>query len=223
MKNRILILAIGLFSFSTLFTVSCQKEDVKAVETSLETKLANDQRFENTILAATALGTSLDITSLSSEENIQELTAIAERINSKTATAADYQRVKDISGVTFEEMINKLGNFNLALAELNKAYPELASMKQDDLSSLFTATIKSDSKLSNLIANPAQHSEFMKVAACPLQDICKLAVTLTNLFAGNAICAAIGISIPVIGDLVCKLVLTLGVGILNGICGALPC
>lgn len=222
MKRNLLVLAIAVFGLSSVLTVSCKKEAAVVAEQTLEDKLSADARFIATIEAAAEMGTSLNVESLSNTQNIEELKVIAAKINNKTANSAEYDRVKEIAGVSFEEMIGSLGKFNMALSELNKAYPELASMPSDELSAIVTKAIKDNSELTNFLSNPINGGEFMK-AGCPLQDICKLAVTLTNLFAGNAICAALGISIPVIGDIVCRLVLTLGVAILNGICGALPC
>ena len=222
MKKSILLLAISLFSFSTLMTVSCKKETEKVVEQSLEEKLSVDARFKTAIEAATSMATSFNVESLSNPQNIEALKNIATKINNKTATAADYDKVQQIAGVSYNDLIGSLARYNTALSELNNAYPELASMSQDQVAAIVTKSIKANNQLNKMVASPAVIGEFAK-AACPLQDVCKLAVTLTNLFAGNAICAAIGISIPVIGDIVCKLILTLGVGILNGICGALPC
>ena len=222
MKKHFYLLAAAVLSFSTIFTVSCSKDaDVVEVQ-SLEDRLSADARFATTIESASQLATSLNVESLSAPENIEEMKALAQKINNKTATPADYERVKEISGASFEDMMNNLGKFTLALSDLSKAYPELENMSPDEMSAVFGKAIQNNSKLNELLANPVNAGEFMK-AGCPLQDICKLAVTLTNLFAGNAICAALGISIPVIGDIVCRLVLTLGVAILNGICGVLPC
>jgi hypothetical protein len=222
MKRNIFLLAVAIFSFSTIFSVSCKKETEAIAEQSLEDRLSVDARFVTTIETATELATSLNIESLSTAQNIEEMKYIAEKINNKTATPADFARVQEIAGLSFEDMMSHLGKFNLALSDLNKAYPELANMPTDELAAVVTKAIQNNSELNNLVAHPIQTGEYFK-AGCPLQDICKLAVTLTNLFAGNAICAALGISIPIIGDIVCRLVLTLGVAILNGICGALPC
>lgn len=224
MKKRILFLAFAVFAMSATVLVSCNKDSISAVDQSLEARLSKDARFENTIVAATDLGLSLNIEALNQEANIQALKMIALRIENKTATPADYEQVKAITGLPYEAFIAKLKTFGESLYELNKAYPELADMKQEDLSSTFGKAIKANPEINNLVVNPVLVGETLRVGACPLQDICKLAVALVKIFAGDTICAAIGVAtIPIIGGLICQLILTLGVAILNGICGVLPC
>ena len=97
-------------------------------------------------------------------------------------------------------------------------------MNQEEMSATFGKAIKANPEISNLVANPVLVDQTMRFAACPLQDICKLAVALVKIFAGDTVCAAIGVAtIPIIGGLICQLILTLGVAVLNGICGVLPC
>lgn len=224
MKKRILFLAFSIFAMSAVVLVSCNKDSISAVDQSLEARLSKDAKFENTILAATDLGLSLNIEALSKDANIQTLKMIALRIENKTATPADYEQVQAITGLPYEAFIEKLSAFGKTLYELNQAYPELAKMKQEDMSAAFGKAIKANPEINNLIVTPVLVNETMRVAACPLQDICKLAVALTKIFAGDTICAAIGVAtIPIVGGLLCQLVLTLGVAILNGICGVLPC
>ena len=222
MKKRILFLLFSVIAIVSVVIVACNKDNPLAVTPPLENRLAKDVLFKNTILAATDMGMSLDIESLSTESNIDQLKMIAVKIDNKTATAADYDKIKTITGVSYDDFIAKLQNFGKALYALDKAYPELGKMKPDEMSLTFTKAIKASPEINSLVANPLGAS--LRVANCPLRDLCKLAVTLAKIFGGDALCALIGTStIPIIGGLLCQLILSIGVNILNGICMALPC
>ncbi len=211
-----------LIIVSAISFVSCQKE-TKVTKDTLESRLANDDVFKNVLTAAAEMGTQLNADALSNENNITTLQDIVGRINNQTATAADYANVKTITGVTYDEFIKTLQNFGLTLNELNKKYPELGKMNQADLSAIVTKSIQSNPDLQEFVSNP-NGTELLRINGCPLRDLCNLAVTLTRLFAGETICAAINVTtIPVVGGILCQLVLNLGVGILTGICNALPC
>ncbi|QQR96804.1 MAG: hypothetical protein IPK18_07705 [Sphingobacteriales bacterium] len=151
-----------------------------------------------------------------------ELETLATKINNKTATAADYDKVEQIVGVPYDEFIVKVRDFALALNDLNKAYPELSKMKQADVQATLTKAIELNPELKNSLGNSLVING--RTEACPLRDICNLAVTLTKLFAGDAICLAINVTtVPVVGGLLCSLVLNIGAGLLTAICNALPC
>jgi len=110
----------------------------------------------------------------------------------------------------------------LSLNDLNKAFPELSEMKQAELQATLTKAIELNPELRNSLGKSIVVNG--RTEACPLRDICNLAVTLTKLFAGDAICVAINVTtIPVIGGLLCTLVLNIGAGLLTTICNALPC
>lgn len=222
-KHFLPILMLFIIAFTTFTFVSCNKEVANVTSNdALDTKLSNDILFKNTIDAAAQLGLTLNVDALSNNKNITELETLATKINNKTASTADYARVQVIVGVSYDELIASLQKFGLALNELNKKYPELAKMDQTEMASTFTKAIQSNTDLQNFVNNPT--NQVLRVAGCPLRDICNLAVTLTKLFAGDAICTAINVTtIPVVGGLLCQLVLNLGVGILTGICNALPC
>jgi hypothetical protein len=205
-----------------LLVGSCNKDVTSASSSSLESTLSKDAAFSDVLKSAADLGMKLNITSLSNESNMAELQVIAAKINTKSASSADYKRVQEITGVTYNDFVASLQKFGTSLNTLNTKYPELGKMKQQELSALFTKAIQTNPALQSFVANPT--GEVMKTAGCPLRDICNLAVVLTKLFAGDTICTAISVStIPVIGGILCQLILTLGVGILTGICNALPC
>ncbi|MDB5226741.1 MAG: hypothetical protein JWN78_934 [Bacteroidota bacterium] len=222
MKKHLHSLLLMFVCTSSLLIGSCNKEAAVVAQQSIETRLANDPVFKNTLTAAADLGMNLNIESLSKESNIADLKSIAERINNKTATAQDYARIKEITGVSYADFIAQLQKFALSLNDLNKKYPELSKMKQAELSSTVTKAIQLNPALQSFVNNPT--GKALKVAACPLRDICNLAVVLVKLFGGDAICTAISVStIPVIGGILCQLILSVGVSILVGICNALPC
>ena len=207
---------------SSLLIESCNKEVAAVKQQSIESRLANDPLFKNTLTAAADLGMNLNIESLSKESNIVDLKSIAEKINNKTASTQDYARIKEITGVPYADFIAQLQKFAISLNDLNKKYPELSKMKEAEVSAAVTKAIQLNPALQSFVNNPT--GKAMKAAACPLRDICNLAVVLVKLFGGDAICTAISVStIPIIGGILCQLVLSVGVSILAGICNALPC
>lgn len=204
-----------------LFTGSCSKEN-KLAPATLEEKIAKDASLKQAIESATDLYQSLSKTYVQNPAESAELEQLAAKINNKTATAQDFSRVQQITGVSYDVFIGKIRNFALALNNLNKSYPELSKMKQQDLQKTLSKAIELNPELKNSLGKATVING--RTEACPLRDICNLAVTLTKLFAGDAICTAISVTtIPVVGGLLCSLVLSLGAGLLTAICNALPC
>lgn len=199
---------------------ACEKA-VK-IQPSLEERISNDANLRKAIDNATDLYSSLSRTYVDNPQLNTELEALATKINNKTATSKDYDRVQEIVGLSYDNFVGKIRNFALALNDLNESYPELSKMNQADLQKTLTSAIELNPELRNSLGKSLVING--KTEACPLRDICNLAVGLTKLFAGDAICAAINVTtIPVVGGLLCSLVLNLGAGLLTAICNALPC
>lgn len=215
--NKISILLVAV-----LLTLSCSKTEVVQTDT-LEERIAKDASLKKSIDAATELYSNLYRTYINNSDQYNaELQGIIERINNKTATDADYARVEAITGTSYDEFVGGIKKFATSLAELNNQYPELSKMKASDLQTTFENAIKLNPELQGSLGVSAVVNG--RVEACPLRDICNLAVALTKLFAGDPICAAIGVTtIPVVGGLLCSIVLNIGSAILVGICNALPC
>lgn len=221
MKKSIFSLLSVVLVASTLF-VSCNKVADVTSAPPLEERLSKDKVLSDAIAAATDLYLKTSNGTLSEPNSIPALEAIAVKINNKTASTADYQAVEAIVGMSYNDFIQELQNFGIALSKVNEKYPELAKMNQADLQATFKKSIELNPTLQNSLGASALVDG--RVTACPLRDICNLAVTLTRIFAGDAICAAINVTtIPVVGGLLCTLVLNLGVGLLTAICNALPC
>lgn len=221
MKKLLLLPMLAMLSI--VFFPSCNKDVAEEVkqETSLSARLANDKSFSDVVNSAVALYKSTSTDLLDNEVKINELKAIAVKINNKTATAEDKVRAEALLGVSFDEYVIKLKDYGVALASLDKKFPELKNMSNDTQSSLFADAMKQNTEL-NALMQPQMVNG--RVVACPLRDICKLAVSLAAMFGGEALCTAIDVStIPIIGGLLCRLIITLGTNILNGICMALPC
>ena len=222
MKKTFLTL-FAIVLVTSLSFISCKKTaDIASSSLSLEQKLAKDVVLSNAIEAAKDLYLKTSGGTLNDAKSITALKSIVEKINNKTATTADYSKAEAILGMSYDGFIKELQSFGIALAKVNEKYPELAKMKQTELQATFAKAIQLNPTLKSSLGIDAVVNG--KVAACPLRDICNLAVTLTKLFAGDAICVAINVTtIPVIGGLLCQLVLNLGAGLLSGICNALPC
>ena len=222
MKKTFLSLISALLVASTLF-VSCKKtEDAITNNAPIEQRLSKDVVLTNAIAAAKDLYLKTSGGTLNDPKSISTLQAIVAKVNNKTATAADYATAEAILGMPYDAFIKEMQNFGVALNEVNKKYPELAKMNNTELQATFAKAIELNPELKNSLGNTALVNG--RSVACPLRDICNLAVTLTKLFAGDAICAAISVStIPVVGGLLCTLILNIGVGLLTGICNALPC
>ncbi len=220
-KTFLSVIAIVLVA--CLSFVSCQKTtELTGSPASLEQKLAKDQVLTDAINAAKDLYLKTSGGTLNDANSLTELQAIIAKVNNKTATSADLTKAATILGMPYESFIKEIQEFGVALGKVNEKYPELSKMNSSDLQATFTKAIELNPELKNSLGADAIVNG--KVMACPLRDICNLAVTLTKMFAGDAICAAINVTtIPVVGGLLCSLVLNLGAGLLTGICNALPC
>lgn len=222
MKKQIILFSSALLIAVTFF-VACQKATPDVAKThSLSERIGHDVAFAKTIESATNLYTSTSGGSLNNSASIAELQIIIAKVNNKTATSGDYARAESILGLPYDEFIKKLQDFGISLNDLSKKFPELSKMNKTDMQNTFTEAIKLNPELQNSLGNSVAING--RITACPLRDICNLAVQLTNIFGGSAICAAINVTtIPVIGGLLCTLILNIGVSILTGICNALPC
>ncbi len=211
---------LAIFLAVILFTGACSKES--NLKPTLEDRISQDVNLKKAIDNATDLYTSLSREYVQTAAQNSELELLANKINNKTATAADYARVQQIVGMPYDEFIGKVRNFALSLNDLAKSNPELAKMDAAQAQKVLTKAIDSNPELRSSLGKTLVING--KAEKCPLRDICNLAVTLTKMFAGDAICVAINVTtIPVVGGLLCSLVLNLGAGLLTAICNALPC
>ncbi|MCB9033877.1 MAG: hypothetical protein H6553_08575 [Chitinophagales bacterium] len=224
MKKRILAIVFMTLSIVALNT-SCKKVEAIApteTQTQLSSQLANDDALVEAIVAAKDLYVNMNQELLNNDVAIARLKNIIDKMNAGTASTAEIQEATDLLGMSYDDFIARLKVFGTSLAGLANKYPELSKMDQTQLQDVFATAIKENPSLQQELGTPALING--RVQACPLRDICNLAVTLTNLFAGQTICAAIGVTtIPVVGGLLCQIILQLGVAILTGICNALPC
>jgi hypothetical protein len=212
---------LTLIIVSVIMLSSCSKTEKLATET-LEERISKDVSLRMAVDNAVSLYTTVSRTYINNPQMSEELEILATKINNKTATSNDYKRVEEIVGVPYDVFIGKLKDFALSLHELNKKYPELSKMKQASLQATLTKAIDLNPTLKNSLGNNLLING--RTEACPLRDICNLAVVLTKIFAGDAICLAINVTtIPVVGGLLCSLVINVGAGLLTAICNALPC
>lgn len=212
---------LTLIIVSVIMLSSCSKTEKLATET-LEERISKDVSLRMAVDNAVSLYTTVSRTYINNPQMSEELEILATKINNKTATSNDYKRVEEIVGVPYDVFIGKLKDFALSLHELNKKYPELSKMKQASLQATLTKAIDLNPTLKNSLGNSLLING--RTEACPLRDICNLAVVLTKIFAGDAICLAINVTtIPVVGGLLCSLVINVGAGLLTAICNALPC
>ena len=212
---------ISIVLLGAIVFVSCSKTD-KIVNESLEQRISKDATLRKAVDNAVNLYSGVSRAYINNPTLNNELEVLATKINNKTATSTDYDRIEQIVGVPYDDFITKIKDFALALNDLNIKYPELSKMKQAELQATLTKAIDLNPELKNSLGKSIVING--RTEACPLRDICNLAVTLTRLFAGEAICLAINVTtIPVVGGLLCSLVLSIGAGLLTAICNALPC
>lgn len=109
----------------------------------------------------------------------------------------------------------------VSLVKMYERHPELGQLSQEEANALFSRVISNNHELMDLVAG----LDGAAFKACPLKDLCGLAVTIGNLFLRPVVCDAIvgAITIPIIGPLVCNVAMLLITGLLNGVCDALPC
>jgi len=94
--NRIaIILAV------VLFTGTCSK--VGNLQPTLEERISTDASLQKAIDNATDLYTSLSKAYVENDDESNELELLVAKINNKTATSADYDRVQQIVGLSYDD------------------------------------------------------------------------------------------------------------------------
>lgn len=127
-------------------------------------------------------------------------------------------RANDASQEAQDAVVGEIG---ISLVKMYERYPELGQLSQEEANALFSRVISNNEVLMDLVAG----LDGAAFKACPLKDLCGLAVTIGNLFLRPVVCDAIvgAITIPIVGPALCNIAMLLITGLLNGICDALPC
>jgi len=204
---------------TAMFFVGCKKETQPIVEKTLESRLAEDEAFRALLVNATELATSVSGTEDLSAEDVALIQSILAK--GDKASAQEIAAAQELLGISAADFSKGLNNFFSSLATLNEKYPELAKMDQNQLQ----VTINKAFEL-----NPTLKADISAVAvangkaACVGPNICKLAILLAKTFGGTALCGVIGVStIPVVGGVLCTVIVTLAGNVLTALCDLIPC
>lgn len=113
------------------------------------------------------------------------------------------------------------GDIAISLVKVYERNPELGNMNETEVAAVFSKVIANNESLMDIVTG-LDGAAFKK---CPLKDVCKLAVTIGNLFLKPVLCDAIvgAVTIPVVGPALCNIAMILVTGLLNGVCDIVPC
>ncbi|MEZ5004477.1 MAG: hypothetical protein R2730_15700 [Chitinophagales bacterium] len=212
MKKLSTYLLLLMMAVASLSMTSCSKEEL--AQKSMPEVLSEDIVFENAVKA------SLELTLLAKENNWQANAEQIKNLLDKIAAgdAASETELTNLLGMTKEAYYSQLESFGEAIVNLNNKYPELNQMSATEKQSVYATAIAGNEALQQYVTEMQE-----QFRGCLVQDICTGIVTLAALIGGPFLCDAIAGAVPIIGPLLCNLVLDIAQDLLNGICMALPC
>lgn len=146
---------------------------------------------------------------------IQELVRKAE---GRDLTAAETAQLESLIGMDLAAYTRLMTDFGNAWNGLLEKYPALADMSAAERQAIFAEAVGNNEVL---LAHLAEVQEMMR--ACLWQDLCGLVVNIAELVGGPLLCDLIANAVPIIGPLLCNIVLDIAKDLLMGICALLPC
>lgn len=203
----LLLMMVGFLSIT-----SCTKEEL--AQKSITEVLSEDLVFEN------AIKESLDLTLVAKANDWQNNAVAIKNLLDRSSNgdaSADIE-LTNLLGMTKEAYFSQLESFGDAIVKLNNKYPELNNMSATEKQVLIADAISQNENIQLYVAELQE-----QFRGCLVQDICTGIVSLAALIGGPILCDAIAGGIPIVGPLLCNLVLGIAQDLLNGVCMALPC
>lgn len=208
-----LFYSVFLFVASATVMTSCQKEVAPIVEQSLSAKLSKDANFQKMMETTVSMSKTFTGNAISQEDGALVLDIIKK---GNKASKSEIAFVKSTLGSTPEAFGNQLSTFLGSIAELEKSY-KLSELNQAELNTAISGALE---------LNPALKQQLTSAngkAAVNGAGICRLVVLLASTFGGTALCGVIGVTtIPVIGGVLCTVLVGLATNILNAACDLIP-
>lgn len=202
------LMLAGVLSFT-----SCSKVEELPQKVTSEI-LTNDVVFEN------AIKSSLDVVVVAQQNNWQansdEIARLLTLANNGDATA-DAQ-LTSLLGMNRTAYISFMEDFAVSINNLNEKYPSLVDMSSAEKTALYSAAITGNENIQIYVA---QLQESFR--GCFVQDLCTGIVNIAALIGGPVLCDVIANAVPIVGSLLCNLVLDIAKDLLYGVCNALPC
>lgn len=204
----LLLMLIGIISFS-----SCSKIEEQPIKVTSEI-LTNDVVFED------AIKSSLEVVVLAQQNNWQsnssEIARLLELANNGDINAES--SLEELIGMSRASYLTLMEDFATSINDLNVKYPSLQDMSQAERTALYSSAIENNESIQNYVAELKD-----SFRGCFIQDLCNGIVNIAALIGGPALCDVIANAVPVVGPLLCNLVLDIAKDLLFGICNALPC
>ena len=211
-----LFYSLFLFVASATVMTSCQKEVAPIVEQSLSAKLSKDDNFKKMMSSTVSMSTSLTGNAISQEDGQLILDIIKK---GKNASISEKAFVQSTIGASPEIFGAELTSFLGSLAELEKSY-KLSELNQAELNTAISGALDLNPTLKKQLTSSVNING---KAAVNGAGICRLVVLLASTFGGTALCGVIGVAtIPVIGGVLCTVLVGLATNILNAACDLLP-
>lgn len=211
-----LFYSVFLFVASASFLTSCQKEVAPIVEQSLSAKLSQDDNFKKMMESTVAMANTFSGDAISTEDGVLILNIIKK---GNKASASEVKFVKDKLGASPEVFGAELTTFLTSVENLEKSY-KLSELNQSELNTAISGAMDLNPTLKQQLTTSANVNG---KAAVNGAGICRLVVLLASTFGGTALCGVIGVAtIPVVGGVLCTVIVGLATNILNAACDLIP-
>ncbi len=208
--KKVLMYCLVLSISTTLLFTSCSKQDVVL---EAQTEISHDEQFLD------AVKSSLDIVIVAQDNNWLGNAEQISELLSKTGNDASAQtELESLLGMSQEAYLEQMKSFAFSINNLFESRPEMKDMTSAERQAFFADAIAQNEELAAYV------SELQAgLRGCLLQDICNLVVTLAELIGGPFLCDYLANAVPVVGPILCTIILDIASDLLTGICNVLPC
>ena len=197
--RKIKPIVLFLFLAAVVSFTSCSKVEELPKQITSDV-LASDLVFEN------AIKSTLEFVAVSQannwEANGEEIYRLMNLADNGDATAN--ASLTELLGMERTAYVSFIEEFAVNVNNLNEKYPSLLDMNSAEKNALYAAAITSNENIQSFVFELQE-----TYRACLAQDICNGVVNLAALIGGPVLCDVIANAIPVVGSLVCNLVLDL--------------
>ncbi len=210
MKRLFMFCLLLSMTGTTLFN-SCTTEEPQRL---IQDELLADSEFTD------AVKSSLDVVILAQENNWIEN---AEQIKDLVVRANDGDQLAEaemtsLLGMTRQEYLSHIESFAMAINDMYTKYPQIGEMSNEERQALFTDVIGQNEELQVYILQLQE-----ELRGCFIQDLCNGIVSLAALIGGPFLCEYLAGVIPVVGPMICGIIIDVAQDLLTGLCNALPC
>jgi len=217
MKKLLFSLLLSVSVSSMMVFNSCQKEVTKVSTESLSVRMSGDEEVVEAYRAT--LNVFMAGVQNNWIANKPAIDALVTKVRLQTATPEELATLEEYVGMPYAMFESKMNDFATRMAHVAQKYPELENMSELERQAIFTKVAE---KNPELLASALTLKASMR-GQCPWQDLCNGIIDLAKLIGGPFLCDLIAGSVPIIGPLLCNIVLSIAADLLKSLCLLLPC